>query len=858
MRTKPFTSFSKIVLFIGLSFSTIAFFLILNLVLDKAENQVEEKRHQPNEWGFLQRAFPYEKIDQKAYKTATGLRHRLLNEFNSSPRKQSQVADWEFAGPTNIGGRITDIEVSTKLPRSMYAAAASGGIFKSEDEGNSWKPIFDKQSTLAIGDIALAPGNEDIIYVGTGEANAGGGSIAYDGNGVYRSNDGGENWEHLGLESIGSVGKILIDPGDSDICYVAAMGQLFRNNAERGLYKTTDGGLNWEHALFINDSTGIIDMALDPNQPDTIYAAAWERIRRPFRRSYGGPSSGIYRSFDGGKNWEKLNQGLPSSSGRIGLAISASNPAVLYAIFTDEVSGRILGLFKSIDQGDSWSELPTEGLSNPPFMWWFGKIFVDPTNEDVVYVASLNMHVSLDGGNTWNEIFEGAHVDQHALYINPNQPEELILGNDGGVYISQNQGKRFSKVNGLPITQFYTCEIDPSQPMNLYGGTQDNGTNRTLTGSLEDWAPIIWGDGLRIQIDPINNDFIYAEIQWGFLSRSVDGGETFSAAREGIDFSDRRNWNCPLQLDPHNPSTLYFGTHRLYKSTDRAENWEVISPDLTGNPGQQNLPYGTLTSLSISSIDPKIIYTGSDDGFVYLTEDGGISWQSVSIGLPKRWVTNVTASPIDSDIAYLTFSGFRFGENIGHIYKTSNRGKTWEDISGNFPDVPVNDLIIVPDGSSLYIATDIGVFQSNEGSNQWELLGTELPNTVVTDLSYHPSTGILLAATYGRGLYTYNTLDAPATNVPEPIKKTQLELLAFPNPFHSISTIQVYSPSNQFCKLYLTDLNGKQIQEIFSGYLEKREHQFPLDATTLKSGIYLLKLTREQKSISTYYKLLKL
>ncbi|MEO5906368.1 MAG: hypothetical protein ABIQ11_06560, partial [Saprospiraceae bacterium] len=651
---------------------------------------VEEKELLPNDWLYRQRAYPSGSIDEQAYFKALEYKSNLLKEKISTRGS----APWIFSGPTNIGGRVTDIELQQTIPPSIIVGTASGGIFKTNDEGQTWIPIFDSALNLSIGDLSVAKSNQDIIYVGTGEANAGGGSIAYDGNGIYKSLDGGDNWIHLGLDSIGSVGKMQVHPADPDQCYVAAMGYLFENNPNRGLYKTNDGGETWENILFINDSTGVIDFAINPDDPNIMYAASWERIRRVNRRAYGGPSSGIHKSIDGGNTWNELTNGLPQSAGRIAIALAESNPEILYAIYAHETSGYIQGLFKSVDGGDSWFDLDYSDISEQPYMWWFGKIFVDPQDADIVYLPSFTMHKSEDGGLTWFDIFEGAHVDQHSICFDPLNPGKVYAGNDGGVYLSYDGGLVYEQLNGLPNIQFYTCEIDYQFPNRLYGGAQDNGTNRTLGGNEDDWHEIYGGDGFRVLVDPTDNNYIYAEFQYAGFGRSKDGGYNFDYSTSGIFFGDRKNWNTAFELNPVNPSTLYLGTNRLYKSTNRGEMWELLSADLTRNTTQHNIAFGTITSISISPLDTNLIYIGTDDGNVQVSKNGSNSWTLISGSLPDRWVTSVVSDPENINTAYVTFSGFRFGENIGHIYKTINQGSSWTDISANLPDIPINDLIV--------------------------------------------------------------------------------------------------------------------------------------------------------------------
>ncbi|MCF8239367.1 MAG: T9SS type A sorting domain-containing protein [Saprospiraceae bacterium] len=797
----------------------------------------------PSDWLFYQRAYPMGTVDARAYGPALAFRRDQLANQQSLSRTGAINEPWQFSGPTNIGGRITDVERTTSsFSEVLYVGAASGGIFSTIDNGATWTPIFDAATNLSIGDIALAPSDEQVIYVGTGEANAGGGSIAYDGDGVYKSSDGGSSWTHLGLEKIGGVGRVLVHPSDPDKCYVGAMGRLFENNADRGLYRTEDGGQTWDQILYINDSTGIIDLVMHPGHPDTLYAAAWERVRRVNRNNYGGPHSGIYRTTNGGDTWEKLTNGLPAAGGRIGLAISASNPDMVMAFWADEQTGKLKGLYRSGNGGDSWNTINKIGIDDVSFMYWFGRIFIDPLDPDIIYVTSLEMFRSTDGGQTWEENFNGVHADQHDLWIDPDDPTLMYLGNDGGLYRSTNRGDNYIKMNGLPITQFYTSEIDYAEPYRLYGGTQDNGTMRTLTGKEGEYQRIYGGDGFRVRVDPLENTYVFAEYQYGNMARSIDGGNTFKSSLNGISSSDRKNWNTPFILHPQDPSILFYGSNRLYRSDDRAVSWTAISPDLTGNPTQQNLTYGTITSISVSPLDDQIIYIGTDVGLVQLSTDGGNTWNVVSDALPNRWVTSVTADPVDVNSAYVTFSGFRYGTNMGHIYKTENMGQDWMDFSGNFPDIPINDLVVIPDRIYLVIATDIGIYFSGDEGTNWELLGTDLPNLVITDLTWHDQEEILVAATYGRGMYTLDLTDVVSVRDEY---KSRLELSVSPNPALEMVTFHVTLKGGRNYSTWIYSLEGKLVSIMQSGFLGSGKHDISVNTSGFESGVYLARIASE-------------
>lgn len=504
--------------------------VILNSIPDGKE--VKEAKKAPNEWFFQQRAYPFMEINYQARQSAWEEVRNFRND------RVERGEGWNFRGPLNIGGRISAVAMHPADMQTIYAGAASGGIFKSVNGGGSWTAVFEDALSLSIGDIDIARSDPAIIYVGTGEANAGGGSMAYDGFGIYKSEDAGETWLHIGLENIGSVGRLAVHPVNPQVCFVAAMGRLFSNNPDRGIYRTTDGGDTWENVLFISDSTGAIDIVMHPYHPDTLYVAMWERVRRPDRRNYGGPSCGIYRSYDGGDTWTLLAGGLPSPSpaiGRIGLDISLSDPNVLYAIYADDI-GYFAGVYRSDDGGNNWFRTNDGSLGNAyaSYGWWFGRISIDPVNPGIAYVIGFDLYKTVNGGNSWSMISSSVHVDQHDMVAHPMDHDFIVLGNDGGIYLSYNGGSTWTFLENLPITQFYTCEIDEQFPERLYGGTQDNGTNRTLTGNLSDWQMIYGGDGFYVLVDPLDNSYVYAEYQYGNLARSVNGGYSFTSAMNGI------------------------------------------------------------------------------------------------------------------------------------------------------------------------------------------------------------------------------------------------------------------------------------------------------------------------------------
>lgn len=789
----------------------------------------------PADFMFDQRAYPTGQIKTDAYRKAI--------QWKKSVRQQRIMpgSDWEFAGPINIGGRISDIEIPSNSGDTYYVGAASGGIFKTTNSGATWTSIFDEQDMLSIGDIEISRNNNDLIWVGTGEVNAGGGSLAYDGDGVYVSNDAGVSWTSKGLPDIGSVGKILIDPNDDNTIFVGAMGPLFRNDSNRGVYRSTDGGTSWQQKLFVSDSTGIIDMAIHPSNGNIIYACSWERIRRPNYRQYGGETSRIYRSTDGGENWSELTNGLPSlasQKGRISIDIAQSNPNILYARYCD-ATGEIQGVYKTSDGGNSWTEVNSSQLTNIGFHWWFGGIFIDPDDENTLYNVDFIVEKSVDGGNNWIESFPNVHVDQHALAFNNTVAGEVLLGNDGGFYKSSNDGASWTKDETLPITQLYRMHVDASNEDKVYAGAQDNSTMRTTTGGLNNWTIINGGDGFQPLVDPTNTNVIYALSQRGNLVKSTNNGSSFFPAMTGISISDRKNWDTPITFDPANSQILYYGANRLYKTEDAAGSWTAISPDLTNGPYPGNLTFGTITSIDVSTLDSDKIVVGTDDGNVWFTNDGGGNWEHISTGLPNRWVTKVLASREFSNGVYVSFSGYRYGEDEGHVYRSIDAGLNWLDISVNLPDIPVND-IVQDMNDYLYVGTDVGVFASASQGLVWEEVGSSLPSVVVNDLYISEGSQYLYAATYGRSIFKIDISNIILASSDSAFEES---VLLYPNPASTSFTIRL-PPDMMHAKATLyNSVGGSVAQNVISA------QSFLWNIEGYSSGLYFLHIEAGQRKV---------
>ena len=751
-------------------------------------------------------------------------------------------------GPTIMSGRVSDVAVHPDNDRVFYVGYASGGVYKTTNGGIRMQHVFDHQGALGIGDLAISKANPEIIWVGTGENNSS--RSSYAGNGVYKSSDGGDTWMYAGLRNTQHIGRIVTHPSDENTAWVASIGALYSNNAERGVFKTIDGGNTWTKTLFVNDSTGVIDLIINPDDPNVLYAAAWERDRKAWNFKEGGNGSAIYKSTDGGVNWSKLTNGLPQGDfvGRIGLDISQSNPNTVYAVIDNQFETKTerpsrglsqssftkmskkdflklkdsdlerylrsnrfpakytaesvkadvesnkyqpraladyLGdanaalfntdiegaeIYRSDDAGASWekvNEYKLERVFNT-YGYYFGQVRVDPNDPETIYTWGVPIIKSTDGGKTWFPIAEngigdgqGIHVDHHSLWINPDNSNHLLLGNDGGLYESYDGGENFIAHNTTAVGQFYAVSYDMEEPYNIYGGLQDNGTfygsSRSVPNRSVEWSRLFGGDGMHVYPDLRNPNTVYVGFQYGNYSRlDRDEGKVtrITPVHELGEDRYRYNWNSPIAISHHNQDIIYFGSQRLNRSLDRGNTWEAISPDLTHNLPNGDVPYSTLTTIAESPLKFNVIWVGSDDGRVHVTMNGGGSWNDVSQGLPERfWVSEVHASKHDAATAYVSLNGYRFDNFETHIYKTTDYGKNWKPIKGNLPDEVTNVILQDPfNAEILYAGLDHGTYVSFNDGGEWHYLAN-MPNVATYDLVIHPREKDLIAGTHGRSIY---------------------------------------------------------------------------------------------------------
>ncbi|HHF51988.1 MAG TPA: hypothetical protein ENL46_04810 [Candidatus Aminicenantes bacterium] len=725
-------------------------------------------------------------------------------------KEQSPFKDlkWRFLGPDVISGRCTDIAVPKGSKHTIYIGAATGGVWKTRNSGVTWEPLFDEAPSISIGDIAIAPVNPDIIWVGTGEANIFRASVA--GTGVYKSTDAGKTWKHMGLADTQTIGRIIIHPEDPDIVYVAASGHEWTYNEERGVYKTTDGGQTWDKVLYMNEKTGAIDLIMDPTDPDTLYASLWNHIRRRWSDPMPEPGDGIFKTTDGGKTWEQKTNGLPdlNKTGRIGLDIARSNPKVIYAFVDNHNPGRMPGegerdaygrlkkgrvikgaeVYRSNDKAETWRKVSPDSRYMEGFCgtygWVFGQIRVDPSDENTVYIMGLRLAKSTDGGRTFKTLyFPELHGDHHGLWIDPDEPDYLINVNDGGVNISYDGGQTWRHFhNNLPVTQFYNVAYDMKEPFNIYGSVQDHLTYRgniahTLAQRdrsqmlLTHWERAPGGEGTTIAVDPEDPNTVYSSSFYGRLMRSELKDNKWITKdilpEVGEDEPPLRGqWLAPTIISPHDNKVIYHGMQYLFRSPDRGETWERISPDLSYNdPEKQGklpfaIPYACLTSISESPLKEGLIYAGTDDGRVHVTKDTGKNWEEITDGLPyNKHVSRIIASKYDEAAVYLTLNGRRDDDFTDYVYKSEDYGKTWKDISGNLPGGPVNVIREDPKKENiLFIGNDLGVYVSLDGGRKWHVLPNGLPDCFVWDLVIHPRDNVLVIATNGRGMYAIDDI----------------------------------------------------------------------------------------------------
>ncbi|NME67043.1 WD40/YVTN/BNR-like repeat-containing protein [Flammeovirga aprica] len=852
-------------------------------------------------------------------------KHEQLNE-----KSFLKNIPFRNVGPTVMSGRVTDVDVNPDNPKEFYAAYASSGLWHTTTSGVDFSPIFDQEATMTIGDIAVNWSSpQKTIWVGTGENNSS--RSSYAGLGLYKSDDHGKTWKHAGLENTQHIGRIVLHPTEENTLWVASIGNLYSKDENRGVYKSVDGGTTWKKTLFISDSTGVIDIIIDPKNPQVLYASAWERTRKAWDFKASGKESGIYKSIDGGDTWNRITtkkSAFPVTDGvgRIGLAISHQDSNMLYAFLdnqdpkeeqkkkeelpltrtqlknmssddflnqTDENINKYLDhynfpkaysaesikkdikkgkynpivlveylgdaeddlfnteikgaeVYQSKDGGKTWKKTHSNHLDRVvyTFGYYFGNIRVSPQDDQTLYILGVPVLKSTDGGKTWKDKGDpNVHVDHHALWINPKNQEHIVLGNDGGVNISYDGGDTYFKANSIPVGQFYAVNVDMAEPYNIYGGLQDNGVWVGSSKSKIDrgwqnsgkypFQEIMGGDGMQIGVDTRDNETVYTGYQFGNYYRinTKKGVEKYITPKHDLSEKPLRwNWQSPLQVSTHNEDIVYFGSNRFHRSLNKGEKFEALSGDLTNKGIKGNVPYGTLTSISESPIQFGLIYTGSDDGKVFLSENVGASWKDISKGLPEGlWVSRIIASKHDLNTVIVALNGYRNDDFNAYLYASKDRGQTWTKLGSDLPLEPINVVKEDPNNNDvLYVGTDNGLYVSYDKGSSFMTLGN-LPNVAVHDLVVHPRDNEIVVGTHGRAIYVGDL------SISQNFKKEDFE-----------TTLKVFA---------IDEITENPKWGMIEGYFEWGE---PIESTVQipvfnhKKGTVEIKISCEGKTLKTY------
>ncbi len=689
--------------------------------------------------------------------------------------------EWISLGPTLNSARVESVQLDPSRPGRMYVAFGSGNLWKTENHGLDWKPIFEDQPALGIGDIALAPSNPDIIYLGTGESLKKPRNFTMPGTGVFRSDDAGENWRYLGLPDSWHIGEIAIHPTDPDIVYVAVLGHFWSVNANRGIYRSLDGGKSWEQVLFINERTGGNDVVISPSNPQVIYASLWENFP-----GVSGPNSAVYKSTDGGQSWTRQGNGFPNGphNGRIGLAVSYSDPDKVYALIDNLNKEKTLAaeVYKTTDGGKYWSRSHEEELLIfPRIGWYFTDIYVNPLDDEEIFALGVRMAHSTNGGQTFEliggtvhhftpSVAQTLHLDHCELWINPENPAHMALGNDGGLYISYDKGQSWMHYNNIPTGEFYDITVDQQDPYLIYGGVQDDAT---VYGPAREWNPdfndpwkYLWidawsgGDGCVSHVDPEDPDIVYFSMQNGAARRRDMRTGVSKSIRPKIpgDTTTELNFNfiAPYLLSPHRSQTLYHAGNYVFRSEDRGDNWEIISPDLPSieEGDRQSVAAGALAE---SPLIPGRLYVGTDRGAFWTSPDSGRHWNEHSVGLPSNYIRSICPSRFAGDRVYITLTGINYDDLGNYVYLSEDNGEHWSLINRGLPAEMANVVLEDPKYEDiLYLGMYRGVYISLDRGNSWSLLGPNLPNVSIGDLVIQESANDLVVGTHGRGIYKMN------------------------------------------------------------------------------------------------------
>ncbi|MDG2342548.1 MAG: hypothetical protein P8L24_05755 [Cytophagales bacterium] len=705
-----------------------------------------------------------------------------FKEYKSLKKETSYNMSWVSLGPVLNSARVESVQVDETKPGTMYVAFGSGNLWKTTDNGISWKPIFNDTPSIGIGDIAIAPSNKDIIYVGTGESLKKGRNFTMPGTGIYKSIDGGETWNHLGLNDSWHIGEISINPSNPNIVFVSVMGHFWSKNNNRGVYRTTDGGKSWKKVLYVDEMTGANDIVISYSNPNIIYASLWENYP-----GISGRKSGIYKSIDNGESWNKMENGLPygDKMGRIGLAVSHSNPDKVYALIDNLSKERnhAAEVYSTDNGGINWYRThEKELLIFPGIGWYFADIYVNPLDDNEIYALGVRAAYSNDGGKSFKNLngtvkrinpsqAKGLHLDHCELWINPINPKHIVLGNDGGVFVSYNKGNTWLHYNNIPTGEFYDIELTNGSPYLIYGGTQDDATvygpPKEWKNNSEDEWKYLWidawdgGDGCITQIDPSDNNTVYFSMQNGAIRRkNLKNGLSVSIKPKlpkNINDTLKYNFITPYFISEHNHNTLYHAGNYVFKSTDKGNNWEVISNKLTKSKNSQKFESHSAGAIAESKLSKGLIYYGTDRGVFWYTKNDGRKWHENSENISNGYIRSIFPSQFEESRVYMAMTGINYDDLNNYLYVSENYGKNWKKIKGNLPNEPAN--VIIEDykyENVLYAGLYRGVYISLDRGNSWEIIGNNFPMSSVSDIEIHKETNDMVVSTHGRGIYKLN------------------------------------------------------------------------------------------------------
>jgi len=811
------------------------------------ENEAAEQRDSalmPFEEFYAMRDYPDFRPDVQTYAEAIAVARHGYEAARPRGGKEGVYAPWILQGPGNIGARINTIAIDPSDKNTIYIGYSNGGVWKTKNGGQSWKPVFDDQNFLSIGHIAIDPSHPEYVYVGTGDPNISG--YPFIGDGVWRSTDKGETWAPYGLENQRIVSKLIVNPSGSTKVYAATMGLPFERNNNRGLYNGSIANPVWQSSLFVSNEAGVIDIAVSPTDPFTIYAASWDRIRNNQESIVSGENGRIWKSIDGGISWNKLSGGLPQGAQcRIGLAIDPSNAEHLFASYVDP-SLSFSGLYETFDGGASWQLNPTNGLNmnfQSNFAWYFGKIRINPFNAQDIWLLGVTSYRSTDGGQNWSEAAgfqQDVHADHHDLVF--LSATEFLLATDGGLYRSTDNASTWARAENIPTTQFYRVAYNQHNPDFYYGGAQDNGTSVGNASALNNWQRVFGGDGFQAVFHPTDPNITYYEYQNGAIGGTTDGAN-FDDATEGIDPNDRRHWDMQYILSQHDPNVMYTGTYRLYKSYGHLPFWSPITDDLTDGIifGSR---YHTISTLDESPLDPEQVYVGTSDGNLWRINTASKAKASISNGLPKRYVSSVKASPSNPNRLFVTQTGYRDNDFTPRMHRSDDKGTNWTPIVGDLPNLAINDIQILPghQDSVIFVATDGGVYLTFNSGQNWERLGTGMPFVPVYDLALNLSKKTLIAGTFARSIMSFpidslrigeNSSTFSPGGVAPPIL-TLNPTLAYSSTYLNVDNLK----SNQSAEVFITDFSGKTLwRELYKGF---GKHDAQIDLSNFAPGVYVV------------------